>query len=357
MSIIAEFLDHPELMSLITDMRLQVGSVPWVNINRKWMPHPKLKEIITQEKLEKFIRETQSINDEKDLNSEGRELDFAFSAESNTGVVHRFRGHESRNYQGMAIDIRVLRTGTHTLTDLGFRSKLADSLLRLRTGLILIGGSTGSGKSTTLNALINEFSTRQPGSHIITLEDPVEYIVRQPDCLVSQKHVPMHVETFERGIFEAKREKPDLIVIGELRTREAIRGAVEAAGSGHLVMATTFADRVPQVLNVVRDAFYPEEHDSLQNKLGYLVRGVICQMLVPNLKTNPEGFALPSLVYEVLCNDEVWVTSAIAKGGWGKINMQTMDMGGNSVAWEARVTELESGGDIARETAEFLRKK
>lgn len=356
MTAIAKFLDYPELTPFVTDMRLQVGSIPWVNINRRWMPHPHLKEPISHVDLEVFVQETQAINDEQDLSVSGRELDFAFSAEL-AGAVHRFRGHESRNYQGMAIDIRVLKANAYGTQDLGFKSNLVDSLIGNKTGLIVIGGPTGSGKSTTLAALVNEFGQANPGSHIVSLEDPVEYIFSPPDCLVSQKHVPVHVESFERGIFEAKREKPDLIVIGELRTKEAIRGAVEAAGSGHLVVATTFADRVPRVLDAIKDAFSSEEQPSVQNRLAYLLRGVICQTLAPCNKLNASGYALPVLGYEVLCNDEGWITSAIRKGVWSGVDLGAMDVRGASVSWDSRISELEVKGSITSTMAEFLRRK
>jgi twitching motility protein PilT len=356
MTAIAKFLDYPELTPFVTDMRLQVGSIPWVNINRRWTPHPHIKDPISHVDLEVFVQETQAINDEQDLNVSGRELDFAFSAEL-AGEVHRFRGHESRNYQGMAIDIRVLKATGFSSEDLGFKPNLVDSLIGSKAGLIIIGGPTGSGKSTTLAALVNEFGQTNPGSHIVSLEDPVEYIFSPPDCLISQKHVPVHVESFERGIFQAKREKPDLIVIGELRTKEAIRGAVEAAGSGHLVMATTFADRVPRVLDAIKDAFAAEEHASVQNRLGYLLRGVICQALVPCSKLDSKGYALPGLVYEVLCNDESWITSALRKGVWSGVDLRTMDVRGASMSWESRISELETKGSITTAVADFLRRK
>jgi len=354
MSLISKFLDFPELTPFITDLRLQVGSVPWVNINRRWMPHPELRTPLTQNEFETFIRQTQTVNDEMDLMLEGRELDFAFSAEIG-GMIHRFRGHESRNYQGMAIDIRVLRANCTSFSDLGFQEVLADEILRTKTGLIMIGGPTGSGKSTTLAAFVNHFGQKNPGSHIVTLEDPVEYLLRLPDCLVSQKHVPVHVKSFEQGIFEAKREKPDLIVIGELRNKEAMRAAVEAAGSGHLVIATTFADRVPRVLDALHDAFAPEEGVSVCNRLSYLLRGVICQALVPSAHVKEGGLAMPVLAYEVLCSDEPLVAGLLQQGAWSDLDLNRLH--GCSVSWMSRVEELEKQKAISPATMDFLKKK
>jgi twitching motility protein PilT len=357
MSVLSKFLDNSELVAYITDIRLQVGSVPWVNINRKWSPHPVLKEPVTQDELEGFIKEAQSINDEQDLALEGRELDFAFSAELSDGAVHRFRGHESRNYQGMAIDVRVLRASCQTISELGFKKKLVDSFFAKKTGLVLIGGPTGSGKSTTLAALVSEYAQRNPGCHIVSLEDPIEYIFRFPNSLTSQKHIPKHVESFERGIFEAKREKPDVIVIGEIRTKEAMRGALEASGSGHLVMATTFADRIPQVITAVRDAYSMDEQESVLTKLAYLMRGVICQTLVSSQNVDSRGYGMPALIYEALCNDESWVNNVLRKGNLANLDMKTMDVGGESVSWEARIAELEQRKEISSVTADFLRRK
>lgn len=356
MGAVAKYLDYPEFTPFITDMRLQVGSPPWVNVNRSWMAHPFINQSVTREDLEEFVRECQSINDESDLNTKGRELDFAFSAELN-GEVHRFRGHESRNYMGMAIDVRVLRAGIPTFPELGFSEKLATTLVTSKTGLVLVGGPTGSGKSTTLSSLVDAFARTHPGSHIVTLEDPVEYIIRREDCLVSQKQVPVHVETFERGIFEAKREKPDLIVIGEMRTREALRAAVEAAMSGHLVLATTFADRIPRVLEAIKDSFAPQEQEGVRTRLGYLLRGVICQVLAPSDKPNQDGWALPELAYEVLCNDEPWVASLLRKGAWANLEIKASEVKGCSSSWEARVNDLHFKGHISASVCEFLKLK
>ena len=355
MLLISKFLDYPDFTPFITDMRLQVGSIPWVNINRRWMPHPLIQEPVTAVDLEVFIQETQSINDESDLTVQGRELDFAFSAELG-GVIHRFRGHESRNYQGMAIDIRVLKADCRSFSSLGFQDAAVDKLFSNKAGLIVIGGPTGSGKSTTLAALVNQFGMRYPGSHIVTLEDPVEYIIKLPDCLVSQKHVPVHVKSFERGIFEAKREKPDLIVIGEMRTKETIHAAVEAAGSGHLVLATTFADRIPRVLDALQDAFDPVEHTSLHNRLSYLLRGIICQSLVPCNKPQKNNLALPELVYEILCNDEPWITNALRKGTWHAFDLRSANILGASSSWEDRIDELLSRDALAPAIADFLKR-
>ena len=353
MNTLQRFLDFPSLVISASDVRLQAGQRPWVNINRRWMSHPYIREEVTVQEMKDFILQGQAVNDETDLRIHGRELDFAFS--SSVGEVrHRFRAHESQNYQGTAIDVRILRERIDSFEELGFRHGLAESLLEKNSGLLVIGGPTGSGKSTTLATLVQTFGRLNPGSHIVTLEDPVEYLIEAPGCLVSQKHVPIHVRSWSEGVFLAKREKPDLIVIGEMRSAESIRAAVEAAGSGHLVMATTFADRIPRVFEVLRDAYATEEHESWQRKLSYLLRGVICQSLVSGLST-ADSFGTPQLIYESLVNDQPGIRSAVQKGLWANLDLKSYETKGFMMTWETRIQQLLFAQRISPEVAEIAR--
>jgi twitching motility protein PilT len=243
------------------------------------------------------------------------------------------------------------------LENLGFSANLGKKLLDKKSGLIIVGGPTGSGKSTTLSSLLYEFGKIYPGIHIVTLEDPVEYILSPEGCLVTQKQVPVHVRNWEDGIHQAKREKPDLIVIGELRSKDAIRAAVEAAGSGHLVMATMFADRVPRVFEAIKDAFESEEQEGLKQKLSYLTRGVICQALVPTNQVNEQGYGLPILVYETLVNDVIAVESSLRKGTWGSLEIRSIEGQSASSSWESRIDELLNKGTITKTVIEYLKNK
>ncbi|MDD2706944.1 MAG: ATPase, T2SS/T4P/T4SS family [Verrucomicrobiae bacterium] len=352
------YLNDRSLTPFISDLRLQNGSPPFVNMNRQWMPHPSLRDSLTEAEMSRFLAEAMQVDSEGDLRKARPDsLDFSFDATVGE-QLYRFRGHESENYMGFAVDVRVLRAQIDPLDGLGFPKGLAAALLEKREGIIVVGGPTGSGKSTTMASLVREFCQIYPGSHVVSLEDPVEYVFRFRDCMFSQKHVGTHVQTWEEGIFRAKREKPDLIVIGEMRTPETIRLAVEAAGSGHLVITTTFADRVSRVFDAVMDAHSFQNSEGcrvLRHKLGGLVRGVICQMLVRREAQDGE-YVLPELMYEALVNDQQAIRSAIVNGSWARLDAECL-AGSRSVSWQKRLGQLLEGSLISPSTAEMLRCK
>lgn len=355
MTVVDKYLNDEELIQSMTDMRLQVGLPPFINVNCRWIPHPKLKEPMTKAEMVDFITETDRVNVEGDL-KETKSVDFCFDALIG-GIPHRFRGHQSENYRGIALDIRILRSAIDPLTSLGFPAIVGTHLFSKRSGLVIIGGPTGSGKSTTLASLVRAFAEQYPGSHIVSLEDPVEYVFNWEQSLISQKHVGYHVENWSEGIHKAKREKPNLIIIGEVRTAEAIQAAVDAACSGHMVITTMHADRIPRVLDALVDNHPQEMARSIQTKLSYMLRGVICQTLVPTQKSNEE-FVRPTLVYEILANENTPVQSTLLHGTWASFEVKSIeDPKSVSKSWEKRVLELETSGQISPETAQFLKLK
>lgn len=353
MSVVDKYLNDEELIQYMTDLRLQVGLPPFMNVNCRWIPHPRLKEPMTQEEMVQFISETNQANIEGDLKDE-KTVDFCFDAVVG-GIPHRFRGHQSENYRGVALDIRILRSAIDPLSALGFPANLGSHLFSKKSGLVIIGGPTGSGKSTTLASLVRAFSETYPGSHIVSLEDPVEYVFDWENCLISQKHVGYHVENWSEGIYKAKREKPNVIIIGEIRTPEAIQAAVDAACSGHMVITTMHADRIPRVLDAIVDNHPQEMARSIQTKLSYILRGVICQTLVPTQNNDPLR-TRPTLVYEILANENTPVQSTLLHGTWAGFEVKSIeDSKSVSKSWEKRVLELESSGLISPETALSLK--
>jgi twitching motility protein PilT len=301
--------------------------------------YPLEKHLLNKKEL------SQADNEEID-----RKHDFAFYATLDN-IQYRVRGHLGQDYTGPFLDVRILRSKVEMPDALGFPRELSDAILDRNSGLILVDGRTGSGKSTTLAALASAFSQRYPGSKIATLEDPVEYILAFPNAVVSQKHVGVHVATWADGVFHAKREQPDLLIVGEMRDHETIRATLDAASSGMLVITTAHADRYDRALDALLEAYPPEKHEMLGRRLSYILRGVIVQQLIPSVEAGGEGadFALPSLGFDIFLNNTQAIQSAIRSRQWDRL---VNDQQNSYYPLSRRVKELASDKVISPKEAE-----
>ncbi|MEM1442813.1 MAG: PilT/PilU family type 4a pilus ATPase, partial [Verrucomicrobiota bacterium] len=168
-------------------------------------------------------------------------------------------------------------------------------LLEYHNGLVLVTGAVGSGKSTTLAALVDEIN-RQRTDHIITLEDPIEYVVESKSCHVNQREVHTHTESFSHALRAALREDPDVIMVGEMRDLETISLAITAAETGHLVLATLHTGSAARTLDRVLDVFPTEQREQIRIMVGESLRGIISQQLVPKKDGTGRELALELLV-------------------------------------------------------------
>jgi twitching motility protein PilT len=208
------------------------------------------------------------------LASDGQ-VDFAHEIES----VGRFRVNAFRQQRGMDIVFRVIPEARKSLEQLGLPQGLT-KLLDFRTGLVLCTGPTGSGKSTTLAALLDVLVGSRK-EHVITLEDPIEHVFRAARAWVNQREVESHTESYSRALRAALREDPDVIAITELRDRESISLALTAAETGHLVLATVNTNSAGQTINRMVNSFPGEEQGHVRSMLSESLRAVISQRLVP----------------------------------------------------------------------------
>lgn len=191
-----------------------------------------------------------------------------------------------RQYGGDALTVRVLPAAIPLLDGPFYATNpvpesVIDVILSGRPGIGVIGGATESGKSTLLISLLQLFNTRVPG-HIMTLEDPIEYLLTPDKCVVSQREIPTHAASFEQGILTGKRSNPSVILIGELRDRETMRAAIEFASQGHLVLATSHASNAMSVLNEFLGAFDSAEVGLLRQRLSQVFHFALCQKLIVN---------------------------------------------------------------------------
>ncbi|HVV86946.1 MAG TPA: PilT/PilU family type 4a pilus ATPase, partial [Kofleriaceae bacterium] len=211
----------------------------------------------------------------------------------------RLRGHGFGHERGLGLALRLIKRDVPTLQQLGLPADLAD-LVKLRSGLVLVAGPTGSGKSTTLVALVAHLDRSRP-RHVVTLEDPIEYQYRPQRCLIHQREIGVHTPSFADGLRAALREAPDVIVVGELRDRETIAIALTAAETGHLVLGTVHAPGAGVAIDRLIDAYPEHQQRQARTQLAAVLRAVVTQHLLPTRT----GGRVPAI-------ERVPVTSAVA---------------------------------------------
>jgi twitching motility protein PilT len=218
------------------------------------------------------------------------ELDFCYSLAG----VGRFRANVYRQQRGIDAVFRYIPPEAPSLEQLGLPSSLA-RLTNFHQGMVLVTGPAGCGKSSTLAALVN-LVNEERREHILTIEDPIEYLHPSKRCLVNQRSVHSHTESFARALRAALREDPDVIVIGELRDLETISLALSAAETGHLVLATLHTNNAIRTLNRIIGAFPADQQGQVRMMISESLRAVISQRLIPRADGKGRVAALENLV-------------------------------------------------------------
>lgn len=217
------------------------------------------------------------------------DVDFAYSPD-----FGRFRSSVVQQRLGIDITFRIINTNIRSIDDLGL-PETCRTLTRFHNGLVLVTGATGSGKSTTLAALVDEVN-KERADHIITLEDPIEYVFTPKGCHVNQREVGSHTKSFAAALRGALREDPDVIMVGEMRDLETISLAITAAETGHLVLGTLHTGNAPRTLDRVLDVFPSDQRDQIRVMVSESLRGVISQQLIPREDGQGRVLALEILV-------------------------------------------------------------
>jgi twitching motility protein PilT len=202
-----------------------------------------------------------------------RDTDFAYDLEG----VARFRCNYFMDRKGMGAVFRVIPSKIMTAEEMGLSKEILD-LCSLTKGLVLVTGPTGSGKSTTLTALI-DYINRNRTDHIITIEDPIEFVHENRKCLINQRQVGEHTDSFKDALRAALREDPDIVLVGEMRDLETIAIAVETAETGHLVFGTLHTSSAAATVDRIIDQFPADRQEQIRVMLSSSLKGVISQML------------------------------------------------------------------------------
>ncbi|MBK9293249.1 MAG: type IV pilus twitching motility protein PilT [Oligoflexia bacterium] len=207
---------------------------------------------------------------------EKKELDFSFGVKG----LARFRGNMSYQRGSISAAFRQINYNIPSLKELGI-PPIVSELTKRKNGLILVTGPTGCGKSTTLAALIDKINQEETG-HIVTIEDPIEYLHKHKNCIVNQREVGSDTLSFNEALRHTLRQDPDYILVGELRDLETIESALKIAETGHLVFATLHTNSAIQTINRVVTVFPAEQQATVRALLSFVLQAVICQDLLPS---------------------------------------------------------------------------
>ena len=258
-----------------SDLHLSVGSPPLLRVDGELTPIPG-EVVVTQEQIESLINPllTQT---QREIFSSSWELDFSFEFQEKG----RFRVNLYRQKGFTAASLRLIPLIIRTLDELGM-PKVIGRLADLKQGFILVTGPTGHGKSTTIAALINQINEHR-SSHIVTIEDPIEYVYKPIKSLVSQREIFSDTKSWNNSLRAVLREDPDVVLIGEMRDLETISSAITIAETGHLVFATLHTNSAAQSIDRIIDVFPENQQPQIRIQLAATFEAVISQRLIPTM--------------------------------------------------------------------------
>ncbi len=304
-----------------SDLHITTGTPPQLRIDGKLHPlkMPPLSPQETKQICYSVLTDAQ-----KHRFEETNELDLSFSVQK----LSRFRGNVFVQRGNVAGAFRAIPFKILTFEELNLPPVVTE-LSRRPRGLILVCGPTGSGKSTTLASIIDRINTER-NEHIVTIEDPIEYLHPHKGCIVNQREVGADTETFKDALKYILRQDPDIVLIGELRDLETIEAALTVAETGHLAFATLHTNSAVQSINRIVDVFPPYQQSQIRQQLSFVLEGVMCQTLMPRANGPGRVLAIECMVpnpaiRNLIREDKIHQLYSAMQVGQSKFGMQTLN--------------------------------
>ncbi len=304
-----------------SDLHITTGTPPQLRIDGKLHPlkMPPLSPQETKQICYSVLTDAQ-----KHRFEETNELDLSFSVQK----LSRFRGNVFVQRGNVAGAFRAIPFKILTFEELNLPPVVTE-LSRRPRGLILVCGPTGSGKSTTLASIIDRINTDR-NEHIVTIEDPIEYLHPPTGCIVNQREIGADTESFKDALKYILRQDPDIVLIGELRDLETIEAALTVAETGHLAFATLHTNSAVQSINRIVDVFPPYQQSQIRQQLSFVLEGVMCQTLMPRANGPGRVLAIECMVpnpaiRNLIREDKIHQLYSAMQVGQSKFGMQTMN--------------------------------
>lgn len=306
-----------------SDLHLKVGNHPIIRVHGELIPLVELKRLVPED----TIAMAYSImnNQQKEKFKKNMEIDMAYSVPG----LGRFRCNIFYQRGAIGLVLRIIPSKIKTIRELLLPPVLEEICMEKR-GLVLVTGTTGSGKTTTLSAMIDYINTHRV-EHIITIEDPIEYLHRDKKSIVNQREVGVDTESFAVALRSALREDPDVILVGEMRDYETIETAIVAAETGHLVLSTLHTLDAPETINRVISVFPPYHHKQVRIQLASVLKSVISMRLLPRADGNGRVPAVEVMIATpfirdcIINKEKTHLIREAIKQGVSQYGMQTFD--------------------------------
>lgn len=304
-----------------SDLHVTTGSPPRLRIDGKLIPidHPPLTPVDTKNLCYSILTDAQ-----KHRFEENNELDLSFGIKG----LSRFRANIFMQRGAVAGAFRTIPFGIKTFYELGLPD-IINELVKKPRGLIVVTGPTGSGKSTTLAAMVDRINEERY-DHIITIEDPIEYLHGHKKSLINQREVNADTTSFKAALKYVLRQDPDVVLIGEMRDLETIEAALTVSETGHLTLATLHTNSAVQTINRIIDVFPSHQQEQIRVQLSFVLEGIISQQLIPKKSGQGRVLAVEILipnpaVRNLIREDKIHQIYSIMQTGQARSGMQTMN--------------------------------